>query len=59
MSSGDVDKYEFLTGGDVLPEKGFLEKAATIKRFDYSSIGSALKKQNDIEKTISKIRQDF
>ena len=27
FSSGNVSKYEFLTGKDVLPEKDFLEKA--------------------------------
>ena len=25
LLSGNVNKYEFLTGGDVLPEKAFLE----------------------------------
>ena len=29
-SSGNLDKYEFLTGKDVSPEKDLLEKAATI-----------------------------
>ena len=33
LSSGNVSKYEFLTGKDVLPEKDLLEKAATMKRF--------------------------
>ena len=28
LSSGNVSKYEFLTGKDVLPEKDLLEKAA-------------------------------
>ena len=31
LSSGNVGKYEFLTGKDVLPEKELLEKATTIK----------------------------
>ena len=35
LSSGNVSKYEFLTGKDVLLEKDLLEKAATIKRFEY------------------------
>ena len=48
LSSGNVDKYEFLTGEEVLPEKGLLEKAATIKRFEYPSLGSELQKQTDI-----------
>ena len=30
---------------DVLPEKGLLEKAATIKRFEYSPLGKELKAQ--------------
>ena len=34
LSSGNVGKYEFLTGEDVLPEKELLEKAATIKRLN-------------------------
>ena len=34
LSSGNVNKYEFLIGKDVLPEKDLLpEKPATIKRF--------------------------
>ena len=32
-SSGNVSKYEFLTGKDSLPEKELLVKAATLKRF--------------------------
>ena len=34
LSSIIVDKYEFLTGKDVLPKKYLLEKAATTKRFE-------------------------
>ena len=45
MSSGNVSKYEFLTGKDVLPEKNFLEKAATKKGFEYSLLGKELEKQ--------------
>ena len=33
LSSGNVSKFEFLSGKDVLPEKELLEKAATMKRF--------------------------
>ena len=44
LSTGNVEKYYFLTGKDVLLEKGLLEKAATIKRFEYSPLGSELKK---------------
>ena len=50
LSSGNVCEYDFLTSEFVLPEKKLLEKAATIKRFDYSPLGSELKKQTDIVK---------
>ena len=43
LSSGNVSKYELLTGKDVLPEKDLLEKAATIKRFEFVPLGSELK----------------
>ena len=33
LSSGDVSKYEFLTGKDVLPEEDLLGKAAALKKF--------------------------
>ena len=36
LSSGNVSKYEFLSGKDVLPEKNLLEKVAALKRFEYS-----------------------
>ena len=49
LSSGNVHKYEFLTCQDFLPEKGLLVKAATIKRFKYSPLGSKLKRQSHIE----------
>ena len=35
LSSGNVRKYEFLAGQDILPEKELLEKTGTIKRFEY------------------------
>ena len=44
LSSGNVSKYEFLTGKAVLPEKDLLEKADTMKRFEYSSLGKEWKK---------------
>ena len=50
LSSGNVGKYEFSTGEDVLPEKELLEKAATIKRFQYSLLGNELKKQTGTAK---------
>ena len=37
LSSGNIGKYEFLIGENILPVKDLLEKAATIKRFAYSS----------------------
>ena len=56
LSSGNNCKYEFLIGGDVLPEKELLEKAATIKRFEYLSLHSELKKQTG---TLQKINISF
>ena len=50
LLSGNVYKYEFVTDQDVLPEKDLLEKAAANKRFEYSSLGSELKKETDIAK---------
>ena len=38
LSSGNISKYKFLTGKDVLPEKDLLEKAAAIKRFNQYSL---------------------
>ena len=43
LSSENVSIYEFLTGKVVLQEKDVLEKAATIKRFEYSPLGKELK----------------
>ena len=58
LSSGNVGKFEFLTGKEVLPEKRPSEKAATVKRFEYSPLGNKLKKQTGIaEKTVLRIRQ--
>ena len=39
-----------MTGNYKLLEKDLLEKAATIKRFEYSPLGSELKKYTDIAK---------
>ena len=39
-----------MTCKDILPGKDFLEKAATIKRFEYSSLGKDLKEQSGIAK---------
>ena len=48
LSSINVIKYEFLTGKDVLPEKDLLEKAVTMKRFEYSPLGNELNVQTVI-----------
>ena len=37
-----------MTGKDILPEKDLLEKAAAIKRFEYSPLGKELKKQTSV-----------
>ena len=50
LSSVNLSKYEFLTDKDVLPAKDLLEKAATMKRFEYSPLGKELKAQTDIAK---------
>ena len=44
LSSENVGKYEFLKGEYILLVKELLEKAATIKRLEYSPLGSELKK---------------
>ena len=48
LSSENVIKYKFLAGKDVFPEKDVLEKPVTIRRFEYSTLGSELKKQTDV-----------
>ena len=50
LPSGNVAKYEFLTGKNVLSEKYLLEKAAAMKRFEYLPLGKKLKEQTDIPK---------
>ena len=57
LTSGNASKYEFLTGKDVVREKNLIEKAATIKRFEYSPLGSELKKQTSMaKKTVQGLR---
>ena len=49
-----------MTGKDVLPEKDLLEKAAAIKRFEYSLLGRELKKQTSVaEKQYQKFDSAF
>ena len=50
LSLGYVSKYEFFTSKDVLPGKELLEKAATMKRFEYSPLDKELKARTDIAK---------
>ena len=50
LSPGSVSKYKFLTGIGILREKGLLEKAAALKRFEYLPLGKELKAQTDIAK---------
>ena len=60
LSSRKVSKYEFLTGKYVLPEKDLLEKAAAIKRFEYSPFAKELKKQTRVaKKQYQKLDQTF
>ena len=55
LSSGNVNKHGFLSGflTDVLHEK-----AATIKRFDYSQLDKELRAQTDIAKDQYKLFKD-
>ena len=48
LSSGNVSKYKFLIGNDVLPEKDLLAKAAALKRFEYLPLGKEFKKQTSV-----------
>ena len=50
LLSENVGKFEFLTGKDVLPEKGLLEEEATMQWFEYLALGKKLKAQTNISK---------
>ena len=39
LSSGNNSRYEFSTSKDALTEKDCLEKAAALKKFEYSPLG--------------------
>ena len=54
LSLANVGKYEFLTGQDILPEKELLKKPAKIKGYEYSPLGSELKKQTGTAKNYIK-----
>lgn len=58
LSTENVTKYEVLACGNILPEIKILEKAATIIKFEYLSLGSDFKKQTDIAKDQSKLFKD-
>ena len=59
LSSRNVCRYEILTSKDVLLEKDFLKKAATIKGIEYSLLGSKLKKQTNKQTGIAKDQWKF
>ena len=48
LSSGNVGNFHFLTGKGVLPKQDFLEKAASVKKLEYSPLSSELKKQTSV-----------
>ena len=48
LSSENVSRYQLLTGKDLLPKKDLIEKVATMKRFEYPSLGRELTAQTDI-----------
>ena len=50
LSSRNISKYDFLNGKDVLPKKDLIEKAATVKRFEYLSLRKELIAQTHIPK---------
>ena len=56
LPSGNVSKYEFLTSEDVLQEKGLLEKVATIKKIEYSPLGSELENKLILQKINTKLK---
>ena len=46
--SGNNSKHEVLTGKDALPEKGLLEKAVTLKIFEYAPLSKEFKAQTRV-----------
>ena len=54
LSSGNVIKYEFLIGKDVLLEKDLLEEVAALKRSEYLPLGKELKRQTSVAENIIK-----
>ena len=53
LSSGKIDKYEYLTGGEILPPD--LSRIIEQDKFTYSILGKAFEKQiNTIEDQVRK-----
>ena len=48
LSSWNVNKYEFLTGKDILSKKDLLEKIASLKRFECCPLDKELKNQTSV-----------
>ena len=46
LSSGNVTKYEFLTGKDILPEKRFPRKIYSNKNISIFSVRQRIEKAN-------------
>ena len=57
LSSENISEYEFLTSKDFLIEKSLSEKAAKIKRFEYSPLGRSINWH--CKERVSKIRECF
>ena len=45
LSSGKIDKYEYLTGEEILPSSG--RQIIELTKFAYSTLGKALNKQKE------------
>ena len=59
LSSGNVSTNKFSTCKDVLSEEKLLEKAAAIKRFEYSPLGKELKNTSVAENQYQKFDKVF
>ena len=49
LLSENLGKYELLTGADVLIKRDLFKKAAAVKGFEYSPLGSELKKKKKFQ----------
>ena len=56
LSSGKIDKFEYLTGEEILPsnQQQIIEQA----KFTYSTLGKAFEKQTKINEDQTKIIKD-